>query len=82
MTLIIATKTITAVFGTMTLQLSELFQCSSTYSMKQTSPFFHCCTAFVDFIVRDCSFSISLTMQTIRYFVFFLNSLSSLAKDT
>jgi len=37
MTLIIARKTITAVFGTMTLQFIEAFQCSVTYSMKQTS---------------------------------------------
>jgi len=36
MTLIIATKTITAVFGTMALQLIKEFQCSVTYSMKQT----------------------------------------------
>jgi len=40
MTLIIAIKTITAVFGTMALQLFEAFQCSVTYSMKQTSSFF------------------------------------------
>jgi len=40
MTLIIATKTITAVFGTMSLQLIEEFQCSMTYSLKQTSAFF------------------------------------------
>jgi len=42
MTLIIATKTITVVhvFGTMTLQLIEAFQCILTYSMKQTSSFF------------------------------------------
>jgi len=33
-------KTITAVFGTMALQLIEVFQCSVTYSMKQTSAFF------------------------------------------
>jgi len=39
-TLIIATKTITAVFGTMALQLIEAFQCIVTYSMKQTSAFF------------------------------------------
>jgi len=31
MTLIIARKTITAVFGKMTLQLIEVFQCSVTY---------------------------------------------------
>jgi len=40
MTLIIARKTITAVFGTMALQLIEIFQCSVTYSIKQTSAFF------------------------------------------
>jgi len=40
MTLIIVTKTITAVIGTMSLQLIEEFQCSVTYSMKQTSAFF------------------------------------------
>jgi len=40
MTLIIATKTITAVFVTMALQLIEAFQCSVTYSMKQTSALF------------------------------------------
>jgi len=34
MTLIIARKTITAVFGTMALQLTKVFQCSVTYSMK------------------------------------------------
>jgi len=39
MTLIIATKTITAVFRTMSLQLIEAFQCSVTYSMKQTGSF-------------------------------------------
>jgi len=57
MTLIIARKTITAVFGTMALQLIEVFQCSVTYSMKQTSSFFDCCTAFIDFIVCECCFS-------------------------
>jgi len=40
MTLIIARKTITVVFGTMALQLIEVFQCSVTSSMKQTSSFF------------------------------------------
>jgi len=40
MTLITARKTITAVFGTMVLQLIKVFQCSVTYSMKQTSSFF------------------------------------------
>jgi len=40
MTLIIATKTITAVIGPMALQLIEAFQCSVTYLMKQTSGFF------------------------------------------
>jgi len=40
MTLLIARKMITAVFGTMTLQLIEVFQYSVTYSMKQTSLFF------------------------------------------
>jgi len=40
MTLIIARKSITVVFGTMALQLIEAFQCSVTYSMKQTSSFF------------------------------------------
>jgi len=34
MTLINCKKTITAVFGTMALQLIEAFQCSVTYSMK------------------------------------------------
>jgi len=34
MTLIIARKTITAVFGTVTLQLIEAFQSSVTYSIK------------------------------------------------
>jgi len=54
MTLIIARKTIPAVFGTMALQLLEAFQCSVNYSMKQTSSFFDCCNAF---IVCDCSIS-------------------------
>jgi len=40
MTLIIARKTITAVFDTMALQLTKIFQCSVTYSMKQTSSCF------------------------------------------
>jgi len=40
MALIIARKTITAIFGTMTLQLIEVLQCSVTYLMKQTSSFF------------------------------------------
>jgi len=40
MTLIIARKTITSVFGTMALQLIEVFQCSVIYAMKQTSSFF------------------------------------------
>jgi len=40
MTLIIARKTITAVFDTMVLQLIEAIQCSVTYTMKQTSSFF------------------------------------------
>jgi len=40
MTLIIARKTITAVYGTMALQLTKVFQCSVTYAMKQTSLFF------------------------------------------
>jgi len=39
-TLIIAIKTITTVFGTMALQLTEVFQCIVTYSMKRTSLFF------------------------------------------
>jgi len=55
MSLIIATKRITAVFGTMALQLLEVFQCSLTYSMKLISVFFDCCNAFIDFIVCDCS---------------------------
>jgi len=58
MTLIIATKTITAVFGTMSLQLIEEYQCSVIYSLKETSSFFYCCNAFIDFIVCDCSFNI------------------------
>jgi len=40
MNLINARKTTTAVFGTLTLQLNEAFQCSVNYSMKQTSSFF------------------------------------------
>jgi len=40
MALIIARKAIPAVFGTMALQLIEVFQCSVTYSMKQASAFF------------------------------------------
>jgi len=40
MTLAIATKTITAVYGIMALQLIEAFQCSVTYSMKQTGSIF------------------------------------------
>jgi len=40
MTLIIARKTITAVFGAMALQLIEVFQRYVTYSIKQTSAFF------------------------------------------
>jgi len=40
MTLVSARKTITVVFGTMALQLTNIFQCSVTYSMKQTSSFF------------------------------------------
>jgi len=52
MTLIIARKTITAVFGTMAkLQLIEVFLCSVNYAMKQTSAFFDCCNVFIDFIV-------------------------------
>jgi len=39
MTLIIARKTIAVIFGSMTLQLIEAFQCSVTHSMKQTSSF-------------------------------------------
>jgi len=42
MTLIIARKKITAVFGIMALQLTKVFQCSviyCIYSMKQTSRF-------------------------------------------
>jgi len=59
MTLIIATKPITAVFGTMSLQFIEEFQCSETYSLKETSSFFNCCNAFIDFIVYDCSFNLT-----------------------
>jgi len=55
MTLIIATKTITAIFGTMALQLIEAFQCSVTYTMKQTGSF-DCCNGYIDSIVCDCSF--------------------------
>jgi len=55
MTLILARKTITTVFGTMTLQLIEVFQCSVICSMKQTSSFLDCCNAFIDFILCDCS---------------------------
>jgi len=51
--LIIARKMIPAVSGTMALQLIEAFQCSVTYSMKQTSSFFW--HVFIDFIVCDCS---------------------------
>jgi len=40
LTLIIASKTITAVFGTMALQLIEEFQCRVNYSMKQSGSFF------------------------------------------
>jgi len=40
MTLIIARKTITAIFSTTALQLIEAFQCSMTESIKQTSAFF------------------------------------------
>jgi len=58
MTLIIATKTITAVFGTMALQLIEVFQCSVNYSMKETGSFFYYCNDFIDFIVCDCSFKV------------------------
>jgi len=54
-TLITARKTITAIYGTMALQLIEVFQCSVTYSMKQTSSFFDCCIAF---IVCDCSLTV------------------------
>jgi len=39
-TLIIARKTITAVCGTMTLQLTKVFQCNVNYSMKQKSSLF------------------------------------------
>jgi len=55
MPLIIARKTISAVFGTMALQLIEALQCTVTYSIKQTSAFFDCYSAF---IVCDCSFSV------------------------
>jgi len=53
-------KTITAVFGTMALQLIQIFQCSVTYTMKQTISFFDCCNAF---IVCDCSFSLAMIIQ-------------------
>jgi len=52
MTLIIATKTITAVYGTMALQLIEAFQCSVTYSINKQARFFDCRNAV---IVCDCS---------------------------
>jgi len=58
----VARKTITAVFGTMALQLIEAFQYSVTYSMKQTNSFFDCCNAFIDFIVCDCSLSHHLNL--------------------
>jgi len=54
----------------MTLQLIEVFQCSVTSSMKQTSSFFDCCNAFIDFIVCDCSLSahnlLNISGQKIR----------------
>jgi len=40
MTLIIATKAITDVFGTIALQLIEVLQHNVTYSIKQTGSFF------------------------------------------
>jgi len=41
----------------MNLQLIEAFQCSMTFSIKQTSSFLDCCYLFCafDFIVCDCS---------------------------
>jgi len=54
MILIIARKTINAVFGTMALQLTKVVQRSVTYSMKQTSRSFDCCNTF---IVCNCSFN-------------------------
>jgi len=45
MTLIIARKTITAVFGTMALQLIEAIQCSVNYLSKQACAFFDCWNA-------------------------------------
>jgi len=75
MTLIIATKTITAVFGTMALQLIEAFavfgtmalqlieafQCSvNLFNETNKRVFSDCCNAFIDFIVCDCSFTLSV----------------------
>jgi len=59
---------ITAVFSTMALQLIEIFQCSLTYSMKQTSLFFYCCNAFIDFIVCDCSLRINEQLTRVYCF--------------
>jgi len=47
----------------MALQLIEAFQCSVIYSTKQTSSFFDCCNAFIDFIVCDCSLTLELQLQ-------------------
>jgi len=66
-TLIIARKTATFVFGTMALQLNEALQCSVTYSMKKTNfcLFFYCCNAFIDFIVCDCNFRLNKSTTTV-----------------
>jgi len=71
MTLIIATKTISAVYGTMALQLIEAFQCSVTYSMKQTIAFLDYCNTFIDFIVCNCSFKWSFVGENFVFVLIF-----------
>jgi len=71
--LITARKAITAVFGTLTLQLIEVFQCSVTYSMKKASSLFYCCNAFIDFIVCDPALESKINCSLFIHNMFELN---------
>jgi len=54
------------------------------YSMKQTSSFFDCCNAFIDFTVCDCSFKGPVqcfSMQVVLNKYFLLNPEKNFGPD-
>jgi len=76
-TLIIARKTITAVFGTMVLQLAEAFRCAVwTIQWNKQARFFDCCNAFI-YPVSMFLFGLATFL-----FIYFTSVLASVAAGT